>query len=65
MVAAAIAFEMAYNFIAEWATPYKSDGSKISYYLSVADELNRIAKPKRPPKKFAQRMRRETPSLPR
>jgi hypothetical protein len=57
MVAAAIAFEieMAYNFIAEWATPYKTDGSKNSYCLSISDELNRMAMPKRPPKKFRQK----------
>ncbi|PVH91120.1 hypothetical protein DM02DRAFT_620678 [Periconia macrospinosa] len=43
-VAAAMAFEMAYNLISEWARPYKGNASKSSYCIGVAQELRYIAK---------------------
>lgn len=43
-VAAAMAFEMAYNVISEWARPYKGKASKSSYCIGVAQELHRMAK---------------------
>ncbi|KAK3721486.1 hypothetical protein LTR37_003042 [Vermiconidia calcicola] len=38
-VAAAMAFEMVYNLIAEWARAHKGGGGKNSYYLGISDEL--------------------------
>lgn len=43
-VTAALAFEMAYNLIGEWARPYKGVGRKNSYALGVCDEMYRMAK---------------------
>ncbi|KAH7014270.1 uncharacterized protein B0I36DRAFT_338490 [Microdochium trichocladiopsis] len=43
-VAAAMAFEMAYNLIAEWARAYKGVGSKNSYCHGVCDQLVRDAR---------------------
>ncbi|KAF2455467.1 hypothetical protein BDY21DRAFT_380557 [Lineolata rhizophorae] len=42
-VAAAMAFEMAYNLIVEWARPHKGVGSKNSYCLGVSNGLATIA----------------------
>ncbi|KAJ1324503.1 DUF2786 domain-containing protein [Microdochium nivale] len=42
-VAAAMAFEMAYNIIAEWARAYKGVASKNSYCHGVCDQLLRDA----------------------
>jgi hypothetical protein len=42
-VAAAMAFEMAFNLIGEWARPYKGIASKSSYCQGVGQELNRMA----------------------
>ncbi|KXJ89108.1 hypothetical protein Micbo1qcDRAFT_165880, partial [Microdochium bolleyi] len=43
-VAAAMAFEMAYNLIAEWARSYKGVASKNSYCHGVCDQLWRDAR---------------------
>ncbi|ETS84404.1 hypothetical protein PFICI_02429 [Pestalotiopsis fici W106-1] len=42
-VAAAMAFEMVYNSIAEWARPYKGVASKNSYAHGFCNELLRLA----------------------
>lgn len=42
-VAAAMAFEMTYNLISEWARSYKGVGGKNSYSLGVGDELSKMA----------------------
>lgn len=42
-VAAAMAFEMAYNLIAEWARPHKGVGGKNSYCLGISQELKRMS----------------------
>lgn len=46
-IAAALAFEMVYNLICEWARPYKRIGRKNSYSLGVCDEMNRMTKQKK------------------
>lgn len=43
-IAAAMAFEMAYNVIVEWARPYKGVGTKNSYCIGAAEELDRMAR---------------------
>lgn len=45
--AAAVAFEMVYNLIAEWARPHKGASSKNSYCHGVCDELYRDARRER------------------
>ncbi|KFY18683.1 hypothetical protein V493_08418 [Pseudogymnoascus sp. VKM F-4281 (FW-2241)] len=42
-VAAALAFEMIYNLICEWARPYKGTGPRNSYSHGVCDEMHRMA----------------------
>lgn len=46
-VAAALAFEMVYNLICEWARPYKGTGPKNSYSLGVSNEMCRMATQKK------------------
>lgn len=43
-VAAALAFEMAYNLICEWARPCNGTAGKNSYCLGISSELCEIAK---------------------
>jgi hypothetical protein len=43
-VAAAIAFEIAYNLVTEWARSRRGAGCKNSYCRGASDELNRLAK---------------------
>ncbi|KAK3703437.1 hypothetical protein LTR37_014427 [Vermiconidia calcicola] len=43
-VAAAMAFEMVYNLIVEWARAHKGVGGKNSYYLGIFDELLKDAR---------------------
>ncbi|KAK9423375.1 hypothetical protein SUNI508_04269 [Seiridium unicorne] len=42
-VAAAMAFEMAYNLIAEWSRAYKGTGSRNSYCHGIGNELYKAA----------------------
>ena len=42
-VAAAVALELAYNTITEWARPYRGVGSKNSYSLGASEGLLRLA----------------------
>jgi uncharacterized protein DUF2786 len=58
--AAAMAFEMAYNLIAEWARPYKGVGSKNSYCMGISEEFYSIAKAeKRAERRQAEEAERE------
>jgi hypothetical protein len=58
--AAAIAFEMAYNLIVEWARPYRGIGSRNSYCLGVSQELYFIAEAeKRAEQREAEKAERE------
>ena len=43
-ITAAMAFEMAYHLIVEWARPYKGAGTKNSCCISAAGELERMAR---------------------
>ena len=42
-IAASMAFELAHNLIADWASSYKAIGRRNSYCLGASDELRRMA----------------------